>query len=494
MIKNMISIPTEVELILVELHASELHRIFTYRLQALIKRFVEFIIIDNMDKQKKICERYEIIQEKALKVPDGYKELADQKQYMEHVEKEDLPELIIQIEESRQNVVQIFSLIEIKPEHIELNNITFTWPNRILPILQEHKEIFNSAKEKAENHLKDRRFKFEMELDELNAQVEELRDVSDLDEMPFYVKKVQALQKQLQTAQDTISSFNKEETLFNWEVTTYPQRKKILNTLEPFQNLYTTAVAFQRSYRRWMDGSILELEAEQVEIELDTLKRDLHKVMGTIHNAPATEKIAAAIREKMDEFVLNIPMMQVLCNPGMRDRHWEKLSEVASLEIKPDSSTSLSKMLKLNLEGFLANFQEISDSASKEYTLEKNLFKMGKEWEPIELILLAYRESGTYVLTGLDDAQQLLDDQIVKTQSMRGSPYIKPFETQIKEWEKKLLISQEIFDEWLKVQATWLYLEPIFSSEDIMNQMPEEGKKFKHVDFKWRQMMEVTHE
>lgn len=131
------------------------------------------------------------------------------------------------------------------------------------------------------------------------------------------------------------------------------------------------------------------------------------------------------------------------------------------------------------------------DGAAKEYTLEKNMKKMLAEWEPLEFNLLPYRESKTYILSALDDAQQLLDDHIVKTQSMRSSPYIKPFENQIRDWEKKLLYVQESIDEWLSVQATWLYLEPIFSSEDIMNQMPEEARKFKMVDSSWRTIMNV---
>lgn len=50
----------------------------------------------------------------------------------------------------------------------------------------------------------------------------------------------------------------------------------------------------------------------------------------------------------------------------------------------------------------------------------------------------------------------------------------------------------ETLDQWITLQRQWMYLEPIFSSEDIMQQLPLEGKRFATVDRAWRKTLDAA--
>ena len=69
----------------------------------------------------------------------------------------------------------------------------------------------------------------------------------------------------------------------------------------------------------------------------------------------------------MQEF---IPTIAILCNPGIRPRHWSKMSDITGYDLTPDSGSTLRKVLKLNLEEHMGQFETISAAASKVRIME----------------------------------------------------------------------------------------------------------------------------
>lgn len=51
-----------------------------------------------------------------------------------------------------------------------------------------------------------------------------------------------------------------------------------------------------------------------------------------------------------------------------------------------------------------------------------------------------------------------------------------------------------MLEEWLNCQRSWLYLEPIFSSEDITRQLPVESKRYQTMERIWRKIMKNAYE
>lgn len=170
------------------------------------------------------------------------------------------------------------------------------------------------------------------------------------------------------------------------------------------------------------------------------------------------------------------------------------MSNISGVDLKPTQETTLAEMIETGLANNTQQLEDIGASATKEFQLEKNLAKMRSEWADIKFECIPYRETGVNILSALDDIQTMLDDHILKAQTMRGSPFIKPLEKDMKRWEEKLLQMQDILDAWINLQATWMYLEPIFTSPDIIKQMPNEAKKFMAVDKVWRDIMKSTTE
>ncbi|XP_055788183.1 dynein axonemal heavy chain 12 isoform X2 [Salvelinus fontinalis] len=512
--KEIVSLPAIAHFAMVRLDCEELKQGLAKTAKTFAQILLEKLITNHREHSLQICQEFENIKEKALKVPETTEDMTDMIAYIGHAKTKGIEELNAKIMETHHRLNYLLDVHIFDPEDLELNSTVLIWPQKIYPVFDLNDEVMLKAKQKGEQELLCRRERLMLELEKLGRRMEEFAECSELDMMQQYVTDVRTVQKRLQDAEEAIDFINKEETLYKWDLSSYPVVEVIKESIEPYQKLFGLVLKWQSTKKRWMDGSFLDLNGESMEVEVDEFFREIYKMLkffqqkqkkaeqmagGGVKRRPGEEDpgkqerptalICSTVMEQVKDFKEHIPTVSILCNPGIRARHWVQISDIVDYDLTPDSGTTLRKVLKQNLTPYLEQFETISAAASKEFSLEKAMQTMVEVWDGVSFHHHPYRESGVSILTAVDEIQTMLDDQIVKTQTMRGSPFIKPFESEIKVWEERLIRIQETIDEWLKVQAQWLYLEPIFSSEDIMQQMPEEGRLFQTVDKHWKEVM-----
>ena len=284
--------------------------------------------------------------------------------------------------------------------------------------------------------------------------------------------------------------FNAREGLFGREPTSYERLGDIRKGFEPFALLWETVLKWGASQSAWVSDPFVTLSSEAIERDVAAASRAMARSVKAFERLglDGCLAIAKATRAAVDDFKPSIPLIVALRNPGMRERHWAELSAAIGQRVDPerDRGFTLTTALSSGLAGHLDVITKVGEKAAKEYQIETALDKMARDWEGLTLDVAAYRETGTFVLRGVDVLQALLDEHTTMTQAMAFSAFKKPFAERIDAWAATLNTATDVLDAWMKVQRSWLYLQPIFDSADIQKQLPTEYKRFTTVDKNWR--------
>ncbi|XP_041945152.1 dynein heavy chain 1, axonemal isoform X2 [Alosa sapidissima] len=440
------------------------------------------------------CEVCKAISRKLYEKPNSVEDLTEQREWMKQI-----PEQLKAHEEVLSKAMSDYELIDeffysLSNEDFNAKWTAMAWPHKIEKQMEvvaaqhvEDEERFHKIQLVDQNNFQDR-------LDSLQMLVAGFSGYTDVTRAHEVANEVRRVSKQLKESQAMASLYNNRERLFNIPVTNYDRLQKLTKDFQPFRDLWSTTSDWLRWHESWMTDPLSIIDPEQLERSVNEAFKTMHKCVKQFKDIPACLDVAMEIRRKIEEFTPFIPLIQGLRNPGMRSRHWKVLSEKIKMNVQPKANLTFSRCLEMGLQNHVKDIALVAEVAGKEYAIEQALDKMEKEWATVAFDVCSYKETGTYILKSPDEASQLLDDHIVMTQSMSFSPYKKPFADRISTWESKLRITQDVLEEWLTCQRSWLYLEPIFSSDDINRQLPVEGKRYQTMDRTWRKVMKMAND
>ncbi|KAJ3125137.1 Dynein heavy chain 1, axonemal [Nowakowskiella sp. JEL0407] len=436
-----------------------------------------------------ISNSFSLIQQKLKDRPLKIEELTELREFMKTV-----PETCRVQNQRIQEMLHNYKILE--RYKYELSNEDFKskwnaygWPMRIEEMVRATEGSLEVDEASFMRNLVSDQEIFKERVNQLSASIADFSRHTDLNRIAEIVTEVAKITMELKECQNLVALFNSRERLFNMDITHYEDVVQLSKDFEPYRSLWLTANDWIKWKNAWLHGSFLDLNAEEVEKNLMNSWRTMFKSVKHFKQIQGCLQVATQIKDEMEDFKPFVPLIQALRNPGMRDRHWDKLSEELGIQIHPDENSTLTDFLDMKLMEKVEIVTKVCDVAGKEYSIEAALDKMDSEWKNITMEIISYKDSGTYIMRTSDETIRLLDDHIVMTQSMSFSPFKKPFAERISLWESKLRTVQEVLEAWMTCQRTWLYLEPIFSSDDIITQLPIESKRFSTMDRTWRRIM-----
>ncbi|XP_042794572.1 dynein axonemal heavy chain 8 isoform X5 [Panthera leo] len=288
-------------------------------------------------------------------------------------------------------------------------------------------------------------------------------------------------------------TYSSGEQLFGLPVTDYEvlhKTRKELNLLQKLYGLYDTVMSNISGYYEILWGDV---DIEKINAELQEFQNRCRKLPKGLKDWQAF----LDLKKRIDDFSESCPLLEMMTNKAMKQRHWDRISELTGTPFDVESdSFCLRNIMEAPLLKNKDDIEDICISAIKEKDIEAKLTQVIENWTNQNLSFAAFKGKGELLLKGTESGEiiTLMEDSLMVLGSLLSNRYNAPFKKTIQNWVYKLSTSSDIIEEWLVVQNLWVYLEAVFVGGDIAKQLPQEAKRFQNIDKSWIKIMQRAHE
>lgn len=190
-----------------------------------------------------------------------------------------------------------------------------------------------------------------------------------------------------------------------------------------------------------------------------------------------------ALKKRIEDFQLVLPLLQALSKPSMQPRHWEALEKITGTPLPVgDAEFRLAQLLAAPLVERIDEITEVCDGADKEQGIDRKLGELEDKWAVARFAFAQWKGRGVPIVMGVGAVVEELEEAQMNLQTQLTMRYIAFFRERATGKLKELSDTCETLELWQKVQLLWCSLESVFLGGDIAKQMPLVAKRFQKID------------
>lgn len=177
-----------------------------------------------------------------------------------------------------------------------------------------------------ENHKKD----FNTQIMELENDKEQFKKYADGEAYEEVAAIARNIKQRIDEANDYAKTINNRENLVGVydEVTDYSSLEQMKKEFQPFFALWTTVEDWRKNHHAWVYEPFDEINPQSVEDISDNANKVMAQVMRAFRDKDMGDimKIAENIKNSVEEFKPQVPIVVALRTQGMKERHWGMLT------------------------------------------------------------------------------------------------------------------------------------------------------------------------
>eukprot|EP00755_Sulcionema_specki_P022220 Sspe_Gene.75998::Locus_47482_Transcript_1_1_Confidence_1.000_Length_3725::g.75998::m.75998/K10408/DNAH; dynein heavy chain, axonemal len=297
----------------------------------------------------------------------------------------------------------------------------------------------------------------------------------------------------IKTIEQKVKMYTDYQKLFDATPTEWTNLTAIKETYQKRYDLWSTYDRFMEKRHQWESDEIKDVDENKLKEEIEDFYKKAHKLHKDI-----SDEVSELLLESVSEERKNLPVMLDLCNKEMQMEHWEEIFRGMGKAYGPEKDHfTLSSLRAYKVFDHKDLVAEVSGKAKGQAAVRRVIGEIAEVWNNTDIVVKQHRDSkDVYILGDLTEILERLEEHQLTVQTQQASRYASGDEVSarnirklVDEWDRNLSTLADVIDEWVTLQKSWMYLEFIFSSDDIKKSLMEESKMFSQADHDFKELM-----